>query len=106
MKDCTGRICGECPYLKNAPAGYFGGNKGEIYAAAIMHDKAVPCHKTQDTENERMCSGMIATRLNSFKMARDPNIKRSEDLMRLETQQRERAFKNTPEFLAHHKIEL
>jgi len=39
---CSGTVCNECPYRKEAPAGHFGGNDGRVYAAAILHDKEVP----------------------------------------------------------------
>lgn len=74
MKPCTSKICDECPYRKNSSPGFFGGNPIDIYADAILYDIRIPCHKTVNLKEARFCAGLAATRVRSFKAAREDEV--------------------------------
>ncbi len=46
--------CPECPYIKGAPEGFFGGQDPEIYADAIHRDSVVVCHSRNKYDKDGM----------------------------------------------------
>lgn len=95
--------CGECPYLRTAAPGYFGGNREEVYAEPITKDALLPCHKVQHTPQQHVCVGLLITRTNSFKMGINPVLRRDEATVKqLPPDVKKRCFSRRLEFEQHH----
>lgn len=93
--------CKECPWLKNSLRGYLGPEDPEYFASVFHQDFEYPCHKTKDTPEEEVCTGLVYTRVNSCKSARTPGqLKNKEDSLRGKPNN---CFRNIHEFLDYHK---
>lgn len=60
--------CAECPWRKNAPAGYLGGHAAEYYADAVSANEIPPCHlqdKGPDNPKSSFCVGALSVAANS-----------------------------------------
>lgn len=76
--------CNECPFKVGGPVGWMGSAAPEEYAASIINDERVPCHKTIDYEDHgwhqkwvdgeagSLCAGALTMMANLIKRTRDP----------------------------------
>lgn len=84
--------CPSCPYTKNAVSGYFGGEDGHVYAAAIHQDTVIACHsRTKHDEHTglpksyddvRICTGHIVSQIKSCKSTIHPDGIKAHALIR------------------------
>lgn len=63
--------CSECPWRKNSPKGWLGGNTVEDYAAPVQQGIPVPCHLNA---HKGYCAGAAITMKNSCTVPRDPAV--------------------------------
>lgn len=109
---CQLTVCSECPYRKNSPSGYFGGNDPAEYREAIVRDTVVACHTRNsynfkgmvDTTNLQPCIGHLSSQIKSCKQNRLPQAAEIQQLLRpnLDTAN----ILNLWEFDVHHQVDL
>lgn len=84
--------CPECPYKKNSPKGYFGGQDPLEYANAIHQDTIIPCHsRTKYNENTEMptfnsdivpCTGHLVAQIKVCKRQKNEDAANAQDYVR------------------------
>lgn len=98
--------CRECPFRKEALAGWLGSSTPEQFLATTMADHAMPCHLTVDYGDRNWkaqlesgkashCAGALDFFANICKMSRDRNRPRG--------QRNDAVFASPQAFLAHHE---
>ena len=100
--ECTGVVCDECPYRKKSTPGWLGPYDVTEYVDPIGNETLVPCHKTFGLDRRPLCSGLVATRLNSHKLMIDPVNRSSQNKMRTNDAERAKVFSFKHEFIEHH----
>lgn len=90
--------CNECPWRKNAKAGYLGPHRAKKWAQMAHGEGAIACHKTikvsESWEDTRQCAGAASFRANVCKMPRDPTVAQGPP--------RDDVFQTTEAFVEHH----
>lgn len=84
--------CSDCPFRRDAPPGWLGGNTPETFVAIAHTDQKYNCH----TKVGPQCAGLAIYRANVCKVPRE------EDVLRLPGNT-EHVFSTDEEFLAHHR---
>ena len=83
--------CCDCPFHRDALAGWLGGSTPEQYLAWAHQDTVVDCH----TKLGQQCAGMAIYRANVIKSCRPPMLELPAD--------KSEVFSTPMEFLEHHK---
>lgn len=77
--------CQECPFRVGGPVGWTGAAAPEEFAASVLHDERMPCHKTIDyedphwlakwsaRENGQLCAGALVMAANRAQRSRAPD---------------------------------
>lgn len=95
MKIMHTKPCNACPWRRNSPAGWLGGNEVEDYAQPVRHGVMVPCHKKA---GKAYCAGAAISMQNSCTRPRDPHM--AAELEKV--QESEDVFRFTSDFERHH----
>jgi hypothetical protein len=95
--------CAECPWRKEAPAGWLGGHSAEFYADALALNEAPACHMSDFgpfNPQTAFCAGALAVAKNSaislHHAAGDADSAKQEIL------RRDDCFANVRDFYRHH----
>lgn len=59
--------CNECPWRKEAPAGWLGGFTPEFYTDAVMNNEVPACHcrdHSPDNDDTAFCAGALSVMAN------------------------------------------
>lgn len=87
------RPCGDCPWRRDALAGWLGGFTPESWIATAHGDQRVMCH----TKKGPQCAGAAIYRANVCKVSRDDGA------LRLKAD-RKKVFSTPSEFLEYHDL--
>lgn len=72
--------CNDCPWRRNATAGWLGPYSAERWLSAVQGEDAIACHQTLDgdgwREHTRQCRGAAIFRANVCKSPRNPTIEK------------------------------
>lgn len=94
--------CNECPWRKEAPAGWMGGHDPGVYADAVQFNEVPACHRQDhgpDDPRTSMCAGALAVAANSAtSMWKTPGG----DDARKKVGQRADCFRWVRDFYRHH----
>lgn len=100
LNPALAKPCSECPWRREAWAGYLGPLNAENWVKAAMSDHPIQCHKTieesQKWEGTFQCKGAAIFRANICKLPRRPDIETG-------PVDRETVFASPQEFIDHHK---
>jgi len=70
--------CNECPWRRNALAGYLGPHNADEWLSLAETDAPIACHKTiqesESFEGTKHCAGAATYRANRCKLPRDKRI--------------------------------
>lgn len=83
--------CSDCPFRRDALAGWLGGQTPEHFMRLAMSDSPEPCHATIGPQ----CAGIAIFRANICKVPRDPEV------LQL-PRDKEAVFAWPNEFIEHH----
>lgn len=108
------KMCGECPFKKDSPKGWLGGETVEDTLNAQQFEQLFSCHKHRkdDTEeNDKLikegkqpiCKGFLLSAKLSAKMFGQAELKRLTNEMEITEQERENTLKRW-EFREHHTL--
>lgn len=104
---CT-KPCSECPFRRNAAAGWLGAANPESFIIEISMERPLPCHKTIDYEQSNwlgqwerqrigfICAGALIMTANMAKLPRDPAFPRMQS-------DRALVFATHREFIDYHR---
>lgn len=102
MKLHHSQPCNECPWRKDAPAGWLGGFDPEFYADAVQMNEAPACHNRDhgpDNDDTAFCAGALATMANQCLLPhRSPGAPEA----RAEVGRRDDCFGHLALFYEHH----
>lgn len=94
--------CHECPWRKDAPAGWLGGHSAETYADAVDNNEVPACHLNDygpKAPRTAMCAGALGTMSNQCKSAYNTD---GGDAARQVVGQNPECFSHVAEFYTHH----
>lgn len=104
--------CDDCPFRKNSLPGWLGPHSVEEFVQYYQMDYPYPCHKTLVEERdagdlelrdgEHICIGLVHTRNNSCKRARDNQSSLRQEEIRLKGEKNE-CFTHISQFVKHHE---
>jgi hypothetical protein len=60
--------CAECPWRREAPAGWLGGHAAEFYADALAFNETPACHRKDhgpDSDDTAFCAGALSVMANA-----------------------------------------
>jgi hypothetical protein len=108
MRPPTKHPCRECPFRIGGPVGWTGAAAPEEFAASILNDERMPCHRSIDYEDPqwhdrwvagktgRLCAGSLTMAANLCKRSRDPQRPAHEA-------DRERVYATLPAMIDAHR---
>jgi hypothetical protein len=91
--------CNECPFRRESPRGYLGGNSPQRFAFLANHDGDFECHKTTNKVIPAQCAGRATMWANQCKSSRYNYVPKLD-------KNRDDVFSHIGEFMNHHKISL
>ena len=96
--------CKQCPWLKDSPQGFLGGNDPVVYTDIVMLNQVPACHmrdRGEESDETAMCAGALATAANACILP----FKRAEAAAKRAVGQNSKCFKHPRDFYLYHAEE-
>lgn len=74
------QMCKQCPFHKESAQGWIGGwGTPEELLSYVNFEQPFTCHKTMNTQHERLCAGALLLMRKTCKRPRDLNLQKAMD---------------------------